>query len=74
MSGDSEIVDWMEKNSHRLVVTRGKFGALKFMWGTRSDGGEYHWHDSEVTLREAVSAAIAFDRKQEEEKHAARVF
>ena len=67
MSTDSEIVDWLEKNSHRLLMMRGKMGVMKFRWGLRDDTGQYHWQEGHATLREAVAAAIAHDNNKKEQ-------
>jgi hypothetical protein len=63
MSTDTEIVDWMEKNAHRLMMHRGRYGVIRFSWAIRSDTGQYHWHDDRPTLRQAVSEAIAHDQQ-----------
>lgn len=63
MSTDTEIVDWLEKNSHRLIMHRRHYGKINFQWAIRDDTGEYHWQDAHPTLRETVSAAIAHDQK-----------
>lgn len=64
MTTDTEIVDWLTKNLHRLLVSRGRMGVLRFSWGTRDDKGQYHWRTERYeTLREAVSAAIGEEQK-----------
>lgn len=65
MSTDTEIVDWLEKNSHRLMMHRAgrPFGEIKFAWAIRDDTGQYHWQKHHSDLREVVSEAIAHDNK-----------
>ncbi len=63
MKTDAEILDWMEENSHRLLLVRGRMGVKRFRFGSRDGEGHYTWHEPpRPTLREAVSAAIAFDQ------------
>ena len=65
MKTDAEILDWMEKNAHRVLMHRGRSGKIRFQWGIRNDAGEYFWQQGGATLREAVSAAIEHDQKGE---------
>lgn len=64
MKTDKEIVDWLEKNSHRLIMHRQHYGKIAFQWAIRDDTGEYHWQEAHPTLRETVSAAIEHDGKK----------
>jgi hypothetical protein len=63
MKTDTEILDWLEKNSHRLIMHRGQRGKIKFTWAIRDENAQYHWQDTHATLRETVSAAIEHDQK-----------
>jgi hypothetical protein len=58
---DEDVVNWLEKNSHRILFIRGKMGRLMFRYGTRDEQGHYTWKESYPTLREAVSHAIEYD-------------
>lgn len=62
---DTEILDWLEKNMNRILVTRGSFGVLRFKWSTRDDTGLYVYHPEKfLSLREAAVSAIAHDRQE----------
>jgi hypothetical protein len=58
---DTEVVDWLEKYAWRIDVYRDEHGRTEFSYGYRDDKGKYHWEHGVPNLREAVSAAGAYD-------------
>jgi hypothetical protein len=65
MTTDTEIVDWLEKNANRILVTQVKLGKFRFSWGTRDEGGAYHFRPERYdSLREMVTAAIGEEAKK----------
>jgi hypothetical protein len=63
MSTDTEIVNWIEKNPHLMMVNRTD-DRWKFTFGLRDEKGRYEWKQRWFdSLREMVSAAIECDEK-----------